>query len=240
MREWVINVQQRGRQGGSVVGMMAVKLVIGFVGLWLLTRLLGKKEISNLTPFDFVSSLMLSDIVGETLYAEDIRYSELLTALAVWFTLSYVFEKVTQYAKRLRGPLEGTPSIIIRNGEVNLTEMKKNKIDFEQLMAMLRQKEIFSMREVAYAIFETNGALSVLKNPQYDAVERRDLKLPEEEAQLSYCLVEDGEINERNLSRIGKDKSWLFRKLHKQGCDNLGKLAYVEWMNGKELFIIRR
>lgn len=222
------------------IGMTAVKLVIGFLGLWLLTRLLGKKEISNLTPFDFVSSLLLSDIVGETLYAEEIRYSELIIALAVWFTLSYVFEKITQHAKRLRGPLEGTPSMIIRNGEVDLKEMKKNKIDFEQLLMMLRQKEIFSMREVAYAIFETNGSLSVLKNPEYDAVERGDLKLPEEEAQLSYCLVEDGVVDEDNLSLIGKDKPWLFRKLHEQGCDHLGELAYAEWMEGKGLFMMRR
>lgn len=220
--------------------MLVVKLVLGFVGLWLLTRLLGKKEISNLTPFDFVSSLMLSDIVGETLYAEETRYIELIIAFLVWFTLSYIFEKVTQHAKRFREPLEGTPSIVIRNGEVNLMEMKKNKIDFEQLRVMLRQKDIFSMREVAYAIFETNGALSVLKQPKYDTVERRDLNLPEEDAQLAYCLLEDGEVDECNLRQIGKDKSWLYRELHKQGCNDLGKLAYVEWMKDEGLFIIHR
>ncbi|MFC7680506.1 YetF domain-containing protein [Paenibacillus sp. GCM10028914] len=220
-------------------GMTAIKLVIGFLGLWLLTRLLGKKEISNLTPFDFVSSLLLSDIVGETLYAEEIRYSELVLALGVWFTLSYIFEKITQHAKKLRGPLEGTPSIIIRNGEVDLKEMKRNKVDFEQLRMMLRQKEIFSLREVAYAIFETNGSLSVLKNSLFDNVERGDLKLPEEPKHLSCCLVENGVIDEDNLSRIGKDKSWLSMKLREQGCSDPSELAYAEWMEGKDLFIIR-
>ncbi|WP_245640198.1 DUF421 domain-containing protein [Paenibacillus dakarensis] len=222
------------------MGMLIVKLIIGFVGLWILTRLLGKKEISNLTPFDFVSSLLLSDIVGETLYEEETRYGELVVALAVWFTLSYVFEKVTQYAKRLRGPLEGKPSIIIRNGEVDMKEMKSNKIDFEQLQVMLRQKDIFSLREVAYAIFETNGSLSVLKNSAYDEVERGDLKLPEEEVHLSYCLIEDGKINEDNLEQIGKDKSWLVRKLQEQGYDDPKDLIYAEWMEDKGLLIMRR
>lgn len=220
-------------------GMIAVKMVIGFLGLWLLTRLLGRKEISNLTPFDFISSLLLSDIVGETLYAEDIRYRELIFALLVWFTLSYVFEKLMLYVKKLRGPMEGTPSVIIRNGEVDLKEMKRNKIDFQQLLMMLRQKDVFSMREVAYAIFETNGALSVVKNPQYEAVERGDLKLSQEGAQLSYCLVEDGEVDEDTLKRIGKDKAWLHKKLRKQGCHDPKELAYAEWMEGKGLFLMR-
>lgn len=211
--------------------MTAIKLVIGFLGLWLLTRLLGKKEISNLTPFDFVSSILLSDMLGETLYAEDIRYSELILAFTVWFILSYIFEKITQYAKKLRGPLEGTPSIIIKNGVVDMKEMRKNKVDFSQLLMMLRQKDIFTMREVAYAIFETNGSLSVLKKSEYDNVERADLKLSVEQNQLSYCLVENGTIDDHNLSQIGKDKSWLFVKLKEQGCDDLNDLAYVEWMD---------
>lgn len=221
-------------------GMTAVKLVIGFFGLWLLTRLLGKKEISNLTPFDFISSLLLSDIVGETLYAEDIRYGELVLALAVWFALSYAFEKLTQYAKRLRGPLEGTPSVIIRNGEVDMEEMRKNKIDFEQLTMLLRQKEIFTLREVAYAIFEPNGSLSVMKHPAYDSVKREDLGLPEEEVCLSHCLVENGEVNEGKLSKLGKDKKWLLTKLREQGINDFSELAYAEWMEGKGMFVMRR
>lgn len=82
---------------------IAFKLIVGFVGLWLLTRFLGKKEISQLTPFDFVSSLMLSELVGNTVYQEDVKFSHLLFSLFLWGVLSYLFEKMTQYAKRTRG-----------------------------------------------------------------------------------------------------------------------------------------
>lgn len=221
-------------------GMTALKLVIGFLGLWLLTRILGKKEISSLTPFDFVSSLLLSDIVGETIYSEDHGYSELVFALAVWLGLSYTFEKLTQHVRWLRGPLEGKPSIIIRNGKVDIKEMRRNKIDFEQLLMMLREKEIFTMREVAYAIFETNGSLSVMKHSDYESVERGDLSLPQEEPQLSYCLVEEGKLNEGTLSRIGKDKKWLFTKLREQNVEELSELAYAEWRKNEGLFIMRK
>ncbi|MBB3130221.1 uncharacterized membrane protein YcaP (DUF421 family) [Paenibacillus rhizosphaerae] len=220
-------------------GLITIKLITGFIGLWLMTRVLGKKEISQLTPFDFVSSLMLSELVGNTVYQKDVHYGQLLFGLAVWFILSYLFEKVTQYARRTRGPLEGTPSILIHNGKVDMREMKKNRLDFEQLRMMLRQKDIFSLREVAYAIFETNGSLSVLKNADFEAVQKQDLDLDSDPSCLTYNLLEDGDYNDDKLQQIGKDRKWLAAMLKEKGFSDPGKLAYVEWEEGKGLYILQ-
>lgn len=219
-------------------GMIAVKLITGFLGLWLMTRVLGKKEISQLTPFDFISSLMLSELVGNTVYQKDIGYVQLIFALAVWFILSYVFEKVTQYARRTRGPLEGTPSILVHNGKVDMREMRKNRLDFEQLLMMLRQKDIFSLREVSYAIYETNGSLSVMKNSGYDSVQRRDFNLPSEEIGMTYNLLEKGRVNEDSLKLLRKDRSWLEQVLLAKGYVNMDSLAYVEWQHGRGLYVL--
>lgn len=220
------------------LGMIAVKLVAGFLGLWIMTRVLGKKEISQLTPFDFVSSLMLSELVGNTVYQEDVHLGQLLFSLAIWFILSYVFEKVTQYARKTRGPLEGSPSILIRNGEVDIKEMKKNRLDFEQLLMMLRQKDIFSVREVSYAIFETNGSLSVLKHSDYEAVQKSDLSISEGEPGMTYNLLEKGRINDDGLKTLGKDRAWLMQQLRGSGYTDLEELAYVEWQEGRGLYIM--
>ncbi|MEC0240927.1 DUF421 domain-containing protein [Paenibacillus dokdonensis] len=220
------------------LGMISAKLIIGFLGLWVMTRVLGKKEISQLTPFDFISSLMLSELVGNTVYQEDVHIGQLLFSLAIWFILSYVFEKVTQYARKTRGPLEGSPSILIRNGEVDIREMKRNRLDFEQLLMMLRQKDIFSVREVSYAIFETNGSLSVMKNTEYETVQKSDLKLSDDEPGLTYNLLEEGRINEEALKSLGKNKIWLMEQLRQNGHTELENIAYVEWQEGRGLFVL--
>ncbi|MDN4071212.1 DUF421 domain-containing protein [Paenibacillus vini] len=218
---------------------IAFKLIVGFVGLWLLTRFLGKKEISQLTPFDFVSSLMLSELVGNTVYQEDVKFSHLLFSLLLWGVLSYLFEKVTQYAKRARGVLDGKPSILIRDGEVDLNELKKNSLDFDQLRMLLRQHDVFFIREVAYAIFEANGSLSVMKKPDEETVTRQDLGLETKSAHLSYSLIEDGEINQEHLNLIGKKETWLREELTQQGCKDPKDVAYAEWKQGDGLFILK-
>lgn len=219
---------------------MALKILIGFIGLWVLTRLLGKKEISQLTPFDFVSSVMLSDLVGETVYSEDIDYSELILALFLWGALSFIFEKVSQKIKQVRGFLDGKPSLIISNGEVDLKHMRQNGLDFDQLRMLLRQHEVFFISEVAYAIFEPNGTLSVMKKPSEEAVKRKDLGLDtfNEEAHLSYCLVENGVIDQTSLQLIGKDEAWLKQLLQKNGYERLQGVAYAEWKEDKDLYVV--
>lgn len=222
------------------IGKIALKIFIGFIGLWVLTRLLGKKEISQLTPFDFVSSVMLSDIVGETVYAEDIDYSELIFALFLWGALSFTFEKIPQKLKQARGLLDGKPSIIICDGEVNLQHMRQNGLDFDQLGMLLRQHDVFFISEVAYAIFEPNGTLSVMKKPSEEAVKRKDLGLDtfNEKAHLSYCLVENGVIDQTSLQLIGKDEAWLKQLLRKNGYDRLKDVAYAEWKEDEDLYVV--
>lgn len=223
-----------------VIGKIALKIFIGFVGLWVLTRLLGKKEISQLTPFDFVSSVMLSDLVGETVYDEDIKYSELIFALFLWGVLSFVFEKISQKVKRARGFLDGKPSIIIRDGKVDLRHMRQNGLDFDQLRMLLRQHEVFFISEVAYAIFEPNGTLSVMKRPQEEAIKRKDLGLDtfNEKASLSFCLVENGVVDRTSLQMIGKDEAWLQRLLEKSGYERLEDVAYAEWKEDEDLYVV--
>ncbi|BCG56967.1 DUF421 domain-containing protein [Paenibacillus sp. URB8-2] len=220
--------------------LITIKLVTGFIGLWIMTRLLGKKEISQLTPFDFVSALMLSEIVGNTIYQEDAHYWQLVYGLVLWGALSYLFEKVTQHAKRMRTPLEGSTSVLICNGKIDMKEMNRNRLDFGQLRMMLRQKDIFALEEVAYAIFEKNGSLSVIKKPDYEMPARKDLGMPHEEASFVYSLVEGGDILEDNLKKIGKDKAWLESGLRDEGYRDAASLAFVEWSKDGGFFVMER
>jgi len=217
-----------------------IKLIVGFAGLWAMTRLLGKKEISQLTPFDFISAIIMSELVGNTIYDDKVYIWMLLFALAVWALLSFAFEKLTEYGKPLRKPLEGKPELLIVNGELDMAALRRNSLEFDQLRMMMRQKDIFSLGEVAYAIYETNGSLSILKKSAYESVRRSDLDLKTGDIELPRSLVEDGVTQREALAAIGKDEAWLHRKLQEIGFPDPRSVAYAEWTGDGELKAIRR
>ncbi|GGA31292.1 DUF421 domain-containing protein [Paenibacillus physcomitrellae] len=221
-----------------MLGEITLKLVIGFVGLWVMTRWLGKKEISQLTPFDFISSIMLSELVGNTIYDEETGIMKLLYSLLFWALLSFLFEKITQHFRKWRKVMDGRPGILIRHGKVDLKEMRRNSVDFDQLRMLLRQQNVFYIGDVDYAIFEASGTLSVMKKSASETVTRSDLHLPDKPGELSYNLIEDGEIVEENLELIGHGREWLMKKLEEQGYTDLGEIAYAEWQQSGGLYVL--
>ncbi|SDB98589.1 Uncharacterized membrane protein YcaP, DUF421 family [Paenibacillus sp. UNCCL117] len=219
---------------------ISLKLVIGFAGLWIITRLLGKKEIAQLTPFDFVSALMLSELVGNTIYSDDVGYGPLVYALAFWMLLSFAMDRLVYRSRRLKKPLEGEPSLLIVNGTVNQRELDRNNVDMEQLRTMLRQRDVFYLAEVAFAVLETNGSLSVLRKSEHETVTRGDLKLPDRKSELAKVLVMDGEVREEGLRQIGKSKEWLRQELQQRGCSGTEQVNFAEWSEENGLYIVRK
>ncbi|MCR8631581.1 DUF421 domain-containing protein [Paenibacillus radicis (ex Xue et al. 2023)] len=215
---------------------ITVKLATAMVGLWLITKLLGKKEISQLTAFDFVSSLMLSEIVGNTLYDKDVHLTQLLYALALWTALSLGLEKLVQFIPGLSRHLNGTADLIIVNGQIDFAAMKRNNLDFDQLHTLLREQNIFSVREVGFAVFETNGNLSVKKKTSLESVTRQDLQLPEEPLSLSLVLVENGRVQKKRLEHTGHSMKWLLKALKEQGAARIEDVLYAEWDESKGMF----
>lgn len=217
--------------------MIACKLVIGMVGLWCMTRLLGKKEISQLTPFDFVSSLMLSELVGNTIYNDDVKLVHLLFALVLWTLLSVGLEKLPIWFPRFDRLASGKPELIVHKGKVLYDAMKRNNIDFDQLRAMLRQSGVFSLSEVAYAVLETNGSLSVMLRSEVEDGERPDLKPPQANVVLPVPLVVNGKIDTDSLRGLGRDGGWVVRELLERGVEDVKGVLYAEWSEGEGLYV---
>lgn len=219
---------------------ITVKLVTGLVGLWLITRLLGRKEISQLTAFDFVSSLMLSEIVGNTLYDKEVRLIELVYALLLWAALSIALEKLVQFVPVLSKPLNGTADLIIQHGMIDIKALKRNNLDIDQLHTLLREQNVFTVREVAFAVFETNGNISVMKKSAAEPIQREDLKLPTKPAAFPVVLIQHGRIDRARLETAGYDEPWLLDKLKEQGVERPEEVVYAEWMDNDGLFIQKR
>ncbi|MFI8686564.1 DUF421 domain-containing protein [Rossellomorea sp. NPDC077527] len=216
---------------------IAVELIVGYFALLILTKILGKTQITQISAFDFISALILGELVGNSLYDGETTVFQILSAISIWGSLIFITEFFTQKSRRFRHMLEGTPSLIINKGQINYDQLKKNHLDLNQLQHLLRAKDVFAIRECEYALLESDGTLSVIRKPLYDMVQRQDLQLPFKSATLPLSLIVDGEIVHDNLTLAGQTETWLLNEMKKQGFHSYNEVLYVEWEDGKTLFI---
>ncbi|NIK79016.1 uncharacterized membrane protein YcaP (DUF421 family) [Paenibacillus castaneae] len=215
-----------------------VKLFLSFVSLWIITFVIGRKEIGQLTPLDFFTSILLSEIVGNTIYDEEVTYAHLIFALGVWAFLSYGLEKLSVRFKRIKRLSEGRALLIVDKGQVNQSLMNACKLDFNQLLTMLREKDIFSFEEVAYVLYETNGTISVIKKPEYEYVRMKDLKLQAKQDIPSIPVIERGEIQTETFHGKKIDEIKIRKLALKQGFTDIKGIAYAEYNEDKEELLI--
>ncbi|WP_100372620.1 DUF421 domain-containing protein [Bacillus sp. FJAT-45037] len=211
---------------------LTTELFVGFFALLFLTKVLGKNQITQLTPFDFISALVLGELVGNAIYDREIGLQYVLFAIAFWGTLIYFIEIITQKFRGSRALLEGTPALVISEGKIQYEELRKNKLDLNQLQHLLREKSVFSVREVQYGILETNGSVSVLRKQPYDSPINQDLNIPEKSVSLPTLLILDGELIPDSLASLNKNEEWLQQELLKRSIPSVKAVLYAEWLDG--------
>lgn len=216
---------------------IAFDLIVGLIGLLILTKILGKTQITQITAFDFISALVLGELVGNAVFDQDIGISQILFAIFIWGGLIHVIEVITQKVRRTRPILEGKPSIIIHKGKIIKEHLRKNKLDINQLQHLLRSKGVFSIREAEYAILETDGSISVLKKSPYEPPTRQDYKMEEQKVRLPITFVSDGVLIIENLRESGFSEEWLQSELRNQGVASYKDLLYAEWREDEGLYI---
>ncbi|WP_445491679.1 DUF421 domain-containing protein [Niallia sp. 03133] len=205
-------------------GLIILKLVIGLIALIVVMRLLGKKEMSEVTPFDFIYTLILGGILEESLYDEKISILHILCAITVWGILIYIVEMLVQKMDKMKKPLKGEPAELLANGKLNMDELKKNQIEMEQLRSMLRGKDIFSIKDANYVLLETNGMLSVIGSA-------------DSKPSPSFMVMDEGIMKEHGLKKIGKSKAWLQDQLIKRNV-KAKDVFYAEWSEKNGLYFI--
>ncbi|MFD2639916.1 DUF421 domain-containing protein [Piscibacillus salipiscarius] len=214
-----------------------VESLVGFLALFVLTKVLGKSQITQITAFDFIAALVLGELVGNGLYDPEVGISQVIFAITIWGALIYTTEWVTQKYRRSRSLLEGSPAIVIRKGKIQRDVMKKNKLDVNQLMHLLRDKDIFSIQEVEYAIFETNGSINVLKKYIYQTPTNEFFKAPPQETILPMAIITDGELVKENLLEIEWDEQQVIDEIKGQGL-TIEEVMYAEYNKEEGLYVM--
>ncbi|HZH58253.1 MAG TPA: DUF421 domain-containing protein [Metabacillus sp.] len=219
--------------------LISIKLVIGFFLLFLLIRVIGRKLIDQFTPFHFISAIVLSELVGNAIYEKRVPISYILFTILLWGGLLFLVEYIGQKSLFLRRMFEGKPSMVIQNGQIDFEQLKKSRMNMNQLQSLLRQSEIFSIREVAFALIEPNGSISVLKKARYQKTTLQDFNMPPHPVYLSITLIKDGILIKEHLKEINKDEQWLKNQLLTHSIYNIEDVLFAEWLENDGLFVVR-
>ncbi len=196
-----------------------------FVFLFIISKVLGKKQIAQLEFIDYVIGISLGSIAADWSIETEEPFYYYIIAMAMFFALAWLVAEIGRKNTFLKRLFKGKPSMLIYEGKVVYKQLKKNKIDVNDLLSMLREKNYFDINDVAYAVFEPSGKLSVLpKGNQRPPVIEDIVKAKVEEASLNNVLIVDGVISKSGLNEAGKDKNWLFKKLNIQSKKDLQKI----------------
>lgn len=199
------------------VGHVLLRGFLSLVVLFLVTKLLGKKQVSQLSLFDYVIGISIGNFSAEITTNVDVQILNGISAVVLFGLVAYIVSVLTMKSIELRRFFIGTPTIIIQNGRIIESNLKKVKFDINDLLEQCRNKNYFNLEEIEYAVLEVNGELSILPKGEYKPVTIKDMNLKAQKQSLCANVIIDGNVMLNNLKDMKKDEKWLERELKIRG-----------------------
>lgn len=200
---------------------------IAYIFLFIISKLLGKKQIAELNFIDYVTGISIGSIASEMATNLDRPFYLYLISMTIFFLFDIFVTLLSRKTNHLKSFLRGDPIVLINSGKINFKNLKRSKIDFYTLLGLAREKGFFNLDEIEFAIFETNGQLSILPKDEKRQLIREDFNNVKPKKQdLTYYLVVDGQISKYALNETGKTKKWVLTKINEQNL-NLNQIIFA-------------
>lgn len=212
-----------------------VRAIILYIVVFITTRLMGKREIGQLQPFEVVISIMIANLATIPMSDTGVPIVSGLVPIMGLLTMHLIISLLNLKSTKIRKILCGKPNIIINKGKIDEEAMEKERFDLSELEEKLREKDVFDIGDVDYAILETNGDISVILKPEKQQPTAEDLNINPDFRGISYNLILDGDINYKNLKLLNKNEVWL-REQIKNFNLNDEKDVLIATMNEKGEF----
>lgn len=195
-----------------------LRTAILYLVLVLSVRLMGKRQIGQLEASEFVVTMLVANLASIPMQDTGIPLFSglvpILTVLGLELTLSGLLLRSIV----LRKFLCGKPVILIDNGKISEENLRKTRVTLDELTGHLRQKDVLDIRQVQYAILETDGTLSVFPYPEHTPASAADAGIPVPKQYLPITLIQDGQLLSENLQKSGRDEAWLEKELSRHGA----------------------
>lgn len=193
-----------------------IRALLSMVTLFLVTKMLGKKQVSQLSLFDYVVGISIGNFAAEMTINLDSHYLHGTVAVIIFGLVAYAISILTMKSITLRRYFMGTPTILIDNGEILIKGLKKVHYDINDLLQQCRSAGYFDLEEIGYAIMEANGELSILPKSEYKNVTTKDMKIKADKETIRANVIIDGKIMKKVLQNKNKTESWLENELKKK------------------------
>ena len=190
--------------------------LLSVVSLFIIAKLLGHKQMSQLDFFDYITGITIGSIAAE-LATEIEKPLKPLIAMIVYGIMTVILTIITSKIPRARKFINGTPTIIMNNGKIYRKNMKKAKLDLSEFLVLCRQEGYFNLNDIHTAVFEYNGRLTILPKTCTRPVTPDDMNLKLKQEEIFIEVIMDGRILDENLKRMGLNKAWLKNEIERQG-----------------------
>jgi uncharacterized membrane protein YcaP (DUF421 family) len=201
---------------------------------------MGRKQISQLTYFDYVLGITIGSIAAVASVDKTISVIDGCFSIIIWSLLTLLISEVTLKNIKLRLWIDSEPLLIINKGKVIYKNMKKAKYNIGDLLMQLRVKDIFYITDVEIAILEPDGKLSVLKKAEKSAVTAEDLNIKKPKAGMMVDIILDGSILYTHLPQIQKDENWVFQQLKSKNIYNIDDVIYAGLQADGKVYIVTK
>ena len=203
------------------------KGITSIIVLFILSKVMGRKQVSQLNVFDYIIGISIGSIAAEMTLNNEVDFFEGVFAISIYSIFAYLITLLTNKSILARRLLIGCPTVLIENGKLNYKTLKKSKLDLNDFLQEARIQGYFNLSEIEFAIMEANGQVSFLPKSNAQPVKRKDIKLKTSYEGLCCNAIIDGKIMINNLKEIGKNEEWLLTRLKNNKYKDISSLALV-------------
>jgi uncharacterized membrane protein YcaP (DUF421 family) len=217
-----------------------LRALLGFITLLVLVRLIGRKQMSQMTFSDYIVGIVIGSLGANLTVNKSLNVISGIIAIAAWGGFDILTSFLALKNLRMRKLVYGEPLIVINKGQIHDQNMSKSNYNINELLMQLREKDVFDPATVDYAILEPNGQLSVLKKAEHTNPTVKDMGLSKAPQGVMTDLIIDGKVLSNHLLEMKKDEAWLREKLQEQGIKELEMVIYAGLFINGELYVASR
>lgn len=221
----------------NVFTSVAIRAIFAYIALFALTRIMGKREISQMSFFDYTVGISIGSITANLALDRTQSFLSILPALIVFCVFEILLSYISLKSVTFRRIVDGSSTILVKNGKVMERALFKTRMNMDDLMIKLREKNAFKLADVEFALLEPDGQVSVLLKSSKQPVTPSDMNIQTQYMGLPDMVIEEGRIIGDRLREKELTQSWLMAKLAEQGVYDLSKVMYAQVDTSGNLYV---
>ncbi|WP_097026550.1 YetF domain-containing protein [Clostridium peptidivorans] len=216
-----------------------IRTIILYFIVIIAMRIMGKKQIGQLEPFELAITIMISELASLPMQDTEIPLIHGVIPIITLITLQASLVILQLKSEKLRNIVNGKPSILIESGQIDIKELKHQKFNINDLMEELRLQGFYDIEDIQYAILETSGQLSIIPKTDSTPATKKDMNIKAKQDSLPITLILDGKINYENLRLIKMNENKLLSKLKSSGVSSVDEV-FIALINSKGEFYYQK